>query len=62
VTDTNALADAVHREADRFALRILSGESSFTAAETTDLDRAIAAVPMYQRTSVGYDGVPDAIL
>lgn len=62
VTDTNALADAVHREADKFALRIMSGESTFSAAETTDLDQAIAAVPMYQRPRVAYDGVPDAIL
>jgi hypothetical protein len=61
VTDTDPLADKVHREADRFALRILSRETTFAASETADLDRAIAAVPMYQRTRVAYDGVPDAV-
>jgi peptidoglycan hydrolase-like protein with peptidoglycan-binding domain len=60
VTDSNPLADKVHREADRFALRVMSGETSFDATETADLDAAIAAVPMYQRPRVGYDGVPDA--
>jgi hypothetical protein len=61
VTDTDPLADKVHYEADRFALRILSGDHVFTASDTAALDRAIAAVPMYQRPRVGYDGVPGAI-
>ncbi|MEO7254013.1 MAG: peptidoglycan-binding domain-containing protein [Casimicrobium sp.] len=56
VTDTSPTANAIHVEADKFAVKILAKNQSFSAAEILLLDNAI--VNAGYSGVVAYDGVP----
>ncbi len=58
VTDTSPTANAIHVEADKFAVKILARNQSFTAAEIQSLDNAITSAGY--RGVMAYDGVPAA--
>ncbi len=59
VHDTSGPADAIHIEADKFAVRALAGDKTFLEAEATALHQKITNAGYVG--SVRFDGVPGAV-